>query len=69
MCDLVVSALEDEFPRAVLRDSLREFVEELCGLDDDALPLMARELLGTALCSVDWYAMAVDYIAEHGGER
>lgn len=62
--------------RYYLSDALRDWCEELCGLDavgltygdrsGEPLPLsdLARELLGLALAHVDWYAMARDYIAE-----
>lgn len=63
--DLVAEAREHEYPRHTLSESMREYVETLAGYDEyDAMPLMARELLGVALSSIDWHAMAVSYLED-----
>lgn len=62
---LTRDATRGKYPRADLADALKDYVEELCELEsDDALPMMARELLTTALGSVDWHAMATEYLEE-----
>lgn len=62
---LVSEAREDEYPRHTLSESMREYVETLAGYDEyDAMPLMACELLGVAISSIDWHAMAVSYLED-----
>lgn len=63
--ELVESARESEYPRSELSGSLRDLVETLCGFDEyDDIPMMSRELLGVALSSIDWHAMAVRYLED-----
>lgn len=47
---------------SVLADDLKDWCEELCGLEDDALPALTRELVQTALHHVDWIALAKDFL-------
>lgn len=61
---LTRDAARGKYPRADLADALKDYAEELCDLDNDAVPMMARELLTTALDSIDWHAMATEYLEE-----
>ena len=66
-CDLVTDARGDDAPRAYLADALNQWALEMLfgpeGEGDD-LNAMQRELLGTVVAHIDWYAMADDYLAE-----
>ena len=69
--EMVREALTGDYPVATLRDSLREWAEEMMYGDDDieTMNIMQRELIGVALNSIDWYAMAVRYIEEEQDEN
>lgn len=63
--ELAREALKDEHPRAMLRDTLKDFVEELVYGEDGTssdMPMMAAELVGCAMSHVDWYDLAVTYL-------
>lgn len=47
---------DDDVARHEFRDMLKDYVEELCGLeaDSDSLSLMARQVLQAGLSEVNW---------------
>ena len=66
-CELVQAARDTEYPRANLAEALRRWAGEmLFGVDgeEDALNMMQREMLGAVESSIDWWAMADDYLGE-----
>lgn len=61
-------------PVSAVADALKDWCEELTGLEHGDMghvfgpPVLAREVLSTALAWVDWMALARDYIAEREEE-
>lgn len=47
-----------------LEDWLKDYTEELCGLEDDSLTMMARQLLGAAIGAVNFREIAESILAE-----
>jgi hypothetical protein len=62
-------------PISDLMDSLKEWVEEMIYPDPSQveaggdMPMMARELLGSAISFVDWHDLATGYIEEEQEAR
>lgn len=59
----------EEAARFELADWLKDFTEELCGLEGEDLgipepSLMARQILQAGLSDVDWDEIADNYLAE-----
>lgn len=64
---MVEEARADEYPASTLADALKDLVYQLVygyDEDEDTLSMMAREMLGVAVASIDYHDMATDYIAE-----
>lgn len=55
---------EEEAATSRLEDWLKDYTEELCGLEDDSLTMMARQLLGGAIGSVNFREIAESILAE-----
>lgn len=55
---------EENAAHYLLADALKDYVEELCGLENDSLPIMARQVIGAGLCDVDWDEIANHYLSE-----
>jgi hypothetical protein len=53
---------KEQAARFVLADWLKDYVEELCGLESDELSMMARQMIGAALSDVDWDEIASHYL-------
>lgn len=57
----------DDEGRWKLQDDIRDFVEELCGLEGNAAPTpsdMARQLLSAAICDVNWREIAKSLLSD-----
>lgn len=68
-CELVEEARQSDTPRADLADKLERWARDMFfPWDETAEPsplnLMQEEILGTVIASIDWHAMASDYLSE-----
>lgn len=54
---------EKQSARFRMVDWLSDYVEDLCGIEGDSLPLMARQLIGAAMSDVDWDEIANHYLS------
>ena len=56
----------DEVTRHRLEDALKDYTEELCGLEDDEdrIPLMARQVIAAGLAEVNWREIAENILSE-----
>lgn len=61
-----VSSGVEEYPALMLSDYLKDFTEELCGLEDDEdhLSLMARQVISAGLAEVNWREIAENILSE-----
>lgn len=52
-------------PAYYLADALKDYTEELCGLesDNDELSMMARQVIAAGLCEVDWDEIAANVLS------
>ena len=57
---------EEEYPNAILQDELKEFVENINPLANDAS--MYSDLLGAAIDSANWYEIAESYLEDARAE-
>lgn len=65
--ELVAESIEDgqRAPIGVVADALQEVVTEHVGLETESLPSgLAADLLGRALCNVNWRELAEGKLAE-----
>ena len=68
-CELVEEARQSDTPRADLADKLERWARDMFFPWDETgepspLNLMQEEILGTVIASIDWHAMASDYLSE-----
>jgi hypothetical protein len=54
---------EEQSTRFRMVDWLSDYVEDLCGIEGGNLPLMARQMIGSALADVDWDEIANHYLS------
>jgi hypothetical protein len=59
---------EEQYVEFSLEDFLKDYVEELCGLeadgDDSAPTLMARQVISAGLAEVDWREIAQNQLSD-----